>query len=173
MAFEVLAGRGAVFLLLRKTRPKTDGHDPSSPSPLAGEGREGGCVRARSKPYRLDHIIFVTTEAAAPPPPRPCVWTGDILDGCTGTWWTHTRGIGNPVKEGSVPWEEKSVRSLGREFVVLAGRAGANMRGLCRRCGISPTTGYGWLARSRADGEAGLVDGSRGRRHSPERTPAA
>jgi transposase InsO family protein len=72
-----------------------------------------------------------------------------------------------------VPWGEKSVMSLRREFVVLAGQAGANMRSLCRRYGISPTIGYRWLARYRAEGEAGLVDRSRRPRHSPERTPAA
>lgn len=55
--------------------------------------------------------------------------------------------------------------ALREEFVGLAGQEGANVRLLCRRFGISPTTGYKWLARAKA-GQT-LADRSR----RPARTP--
>lgn len=69
-----------------------------------------------------------------------------------------------------MPWQEASTMSLRHEFVALASREGANVRELCRRFGISPTTGYKWLGRHRAEGAAGLVDQSRRPRRSPART---
>jgi transposase InsO family protein len=60
-----------------------------------------------------------------------------------------------------------------REFVELAGAAGANMRELCRRYGVSPTTGYKWLGRWRAEGAAGLPERSRRPGGSPGQTPVA
>ena len=63
--------------------------------------------------------------------------------------------------------------SLRREFVELAQQEGANRRALCRRFGISPTTGYRWLHRYQAEGAAGLQDRSRRPHHSPHRTPVA
>ncbi|KTT44882.1 hypothetical protein SB11R_22790, partial [Pseudomonas oryzihabitans] len=59
---------------------------------------------------------------------------------------------------------------LREEFVGLAQQTGANVRLLCRRFGISPTTGYKWLARARA-GEA-LTDRSRRPATSPSRCAA-
>ncbi|MDR2238978.1 MAG: IS481 family transposase, partial [Zoogloeaceae bacterium] len=41
-----------------------------------------------------------------------------------------------------MPWQEVSKMQLRKEFVLLAMQEGANMRQLCRRFGISPTTGY-------------------------------
>lgn len=70
-----------------------------------------------------------------------------------------------------MPWQEVSTVSLRREFVALASREGAHMRALCRRFGISPTTGYKWLARAAA-GE-GLGDRSRRPGSSPQRSSAA
>jgi transposase InsO family protein len=55
-----------------------------------------------------------------------------------------------------------------REFVMLARAEGANVRRLCQRYGISPTTGYKWLGRG-----AELAEQSRRPKSSPERTPAA
>jgi transposase InsO family protein len=62
---------------------------------------------------------------------------------------------------------------LREEFVVLARADGANVRELCRRFGVSPTTGYKWLERHRAEGREGLLDRSRRPQTSPERTVAA
>jgi transposase InsO family protein len=70
-------------------------------------------------------------------------------------------------------WQEQSVMSLRAEFVVLAERDDANVRELCRRYGISPTTGYKWIARQRAEGAAGLADRSRRPLTSPARTEPA
>src|SRR5262245_2524213 len=71
-----------------------------------------------------------------------------------------------------MPWQETSTMSLRQEFVQLAGVPGANVRALCRRFGISPKTGYKWLARYAREGITGLRDRSRRPRHSPRRTPA-
>jgi transposase-like protein len=59
-----------------------------------------------------------------------------------------------------------------REFVGLAMSEGANVRELCRRFGISPTTGYKWLSRHRDQGLAGLIEHSRRPKTSPGRTTA-
>ena len=72
-----------------------------------------------------------------------------------------------------MPWHEVSAMSLRLEFVTLAAADGANVRQLCRRFGISPKTGYKWLARYRAGGAAGLADRSRRPAATPGATPAA
>ena len=48
-----------------------------------------------------------------------------------------------------MPWKEMSVMSQRREFVELAQAEVVNKRGLCRRFGISPTTGHKWFGRFR------------------------
>jgi transposase InsO family protein len=55
-------------------------------------------------------------------------------------------------------------------FVEAARASGANVRGLCKVFGISPTTGYKWLKRHAAQGVAGLRDEARRPHHSPTRT---
>ncbi len=72
-----------------------------------------------------------------------------------------------------MPWKVRSAVTERREFVVLAGAEGANMRELCRRFGVSPVIAYKWLDRYRRHGEDGLVDRSRKPKTSPGRTPAA
>ena len=69
-----------------------------------------------------------------------------------------------------MPWEEVSVMSQRSEFVELSQREGVQVRELCRRFGISPTTGYKWLERRRVGGEAALADLSRRPHSSPRRT---
>lgn len=68
-----------------------------------------------------------------------------------------------------MPWQEMSKMQLREEFVGLARLEGSNIRQLCRRFGISPSTGYKWMARQ-ARGEA-LTDRSRRPQSSPERVP--
>lgn len=60
-----------------------------------------------------------------------------------------------------MPFCEVSVMDQKREFVVFAAAEGANVRELCRRFGISPTTGYKLLGRYRDEGMAGLAERSR------------
>lgn len=72
-----------------------------------------------------------------------------------------------------MPWKEVSVMEVREEFVTLASKEGANVRQLCRRFGISPTTGYKWLSRHAQEGRAGLADQSRRPTHSPRRTAEA
>ena len=62
---------------------------------------------------------------------------------------------------------------LRAEFVMLARQDGANVRGLCRRYGISAQTGYKWLGRLASDPEESFADRSRRPHSSPGRTPAA
>lgn len=68
-------------------------------------------------------------------------------------------------------WREESIVSQRLEFVALASVEGANIRGLCRRFGISAPTAYKWLARHRA-GEQ-LADRSRRPHRSPARSDEA
>jgi transposase InsO family protein len=70
-------------------------------------------------------------------------------------------------------WREQSTMKLRAEFVRLADGEGANIRALCRRYDISPSTGYKWLARYRDAGEAGLADRSRRPHQTPRRTEPA
>ena len=70
-----------------------------------------------------------------------------------------------------MPFREVSAMDERREFVGLATMSGANVRLLCRRFGISPTTGYKWLGRYRTAGAAGVLEHSRRPRSSPARTP--
>jgi transposase InsO family protein len=71
-----------------------------------------------------------------------------------------------------MPWRESSIMSQRQEFVMLARVENANIRQLCRRFGISPTTGYKWLGRYQAAGAGGLSDQSRRPHNSPTRTKA-
>jgi transposase InsO family protein len=61
--------------------------------------------------------------------------------------------------------------SLREEFVKQAMQEGANMSELCRAYHISRSTGYKWVARYRAEGQAGLRDRSRRPQTSPQQTP--
>jgi transposase-like protein len=49
--------------------------------------------------------------------------------------------------EEQMPFSEVSRMDQRREFVRLAGQEGANITQLCRRFGISRTSGYKWLGR--------------------------
>jgi transposase InsO family protein len=67
-------------------------------------------------------------------------------------------------------WSEVSIMSVRREFVSLARSEGANVRELCRRYGISPTTAYKWIERGAADPDETYEDRSRRPQHSPSKT---
>jgi transposase InsO family protein len=58
------------------------------------------------------------------------------------------------------------------EFIEFARQSGANVRELCRRYGVSPTTAYKWLRRHREQGSKGLEERSR-RPHSSSRQTSA
>ena len=72
-----------------------------------------------------------------------------------------------------MPFRGMSAMDQKREFVVFAATEGANVRDLCRRFEIGPTTGYKWLERYRRQGLAGLAEQSRRPQSSPSRTPSA
>lgn len=69
-----------------------------------------------------------------------------------------------------MPWSTRDTMSLREEFVALARQEGANRRALCRRFGISPQTGYKWLARFQQGGTEALQERSRRPRSTPGRT---
>lgn len=60
-----------------------------------------------------------------------------------------------------MPFKECSMVSEREELCRLALVPGTSVRGLCRRFGVAPCTAYKWIARSRAEGAAGLTDRSR------------
>ena len=66
-----------------------------------------------------------------------------------------------------MPWPEKSLMSLRKEFVTLAMNEEANLSQLCRGFQISRKTGYKWLARYLREGDRGLRDRPRRPRGSP------
>jgi len=69
-------------------------------------------------------------------------------------------------------WSEVSIVSLRREFVRLARQEGANVRELCRRYEISPTTAYKWIGRGASPTET-YEDRSRRPQRSPKQTDPA
>jgi transposase InsO family protein len=69
-----------------------------------------------------------------------------------------------------MPFKGCSVVSQREEFCRLALVAGANVRLLCRRFGVSPTVGYKWMKLYRALGAVGLEDRSRRPLTSPGRS---
>ncbi len=68
-----------------------------------------------------------------------------------------------------MPWNEVSIVDQREEFVRLASQPDENIRLLCRRFQVSPTTAYKWMCRYRAVGREGLMDLSRRPRESPSR----
>jgi transposase InsO family protein len=72
-----------------------------------------------------------------------------------------------------MPFHEGSRMDARLEFVMLASVEGANVRSLCRRFGVSPTTGYKWLERWRIERATGLQELSRRPHDSPARSTAA
>lgn len=71
-----------------------------------------------------------------------------------------------------MPFHEVSRMDQREEFVRLASAKGANVQGLCRRYGISRTTGYKWLERWKASGQSELKELSRRPLSSPWRSDA-
>lgn len=72
-----------------------------------------------------------------------------------------------------MPWEDRSILSQRKEFVLLAQMPKTNFRKLCRQFAICPTTGYKWCQRAHQQGETGLCNRSRRPHTSPWRTPEA
>jgi transposase InsO family protein len=68
-----------------------------------------------------------------------------------------------------MPFQEMSAMEQRRELIRLAQQEGSNKRELFRRFGISPTTGYKWLARA-AQGDGDLAARSRRPCHSPSKS---
>jgi len=67
-----------------------------------------------------------------------------------------------------MPWNVRDAMSLRRELVALASQPDANISALCRRFGVSRTTGYTWLGRAEELG----AERSRRPHRSPKQTPS-
>jgi transposase InsO family protein len=70
-------------------------------------------------------------------------------------------------------WKVTSQMEARKTFIEWAEADQQTFADLCRAFGISRKTGYKWLKRYRATGEAGLVERSSQPHHSPQRTSAA
>jgi transposase-like protein len=70
-----------------------------------------------------------------------------------------------------MPWREVSFMDQRKEFVWLFQQPDMNRRELCRRFGISPKTGYKWLAGATAEEKEWARDRSRRPHLSPARSP--
>lgn len=70
-----------------------------------------------------------------------------------------------------MPWQERSVETERRAFVMAVQQDDQTITALCRQFGISRKTGYKWLTRAAAGD--GLADRSRRPQSSPHQTPAA
>ena len=81
---------------------------------------------------------------------------------------TFKVNIGQWRRLSDMPWKEVSKMESRREFVGLATAEGANVRELCRRVKISPTTAYKWMGR-RGPNES-YADRSRRPQRSPKQT---
>jgi putative transposase len=66
-----------------------------------------------------------------------------------------------------MPWRETCAVDERKRFVLEAEAGEEAFAALCRQFGISRQHGYKWLARWRAEGEAGLVERSRAPLHHP------
>src|SRR5581483_5545821 len=100
---------------------------------------------------RANPVLSHTPRAERHTQPRASsgVLTGDIVDGCMGTSWTHSDWhSGLSERGGWMPFRGVSMKEQRAAFVAAAGVEGANVRAACRAFGISPTTGYKWLARA-------------------------
>lgn len=67
-------------------------------------------------------------------------------------------------------WQAQSVDECRQEFVRLAQQRTIPFRQLCARFGISPPTGYKWIARAAEGGATWAHDQSRRPHHSPRQT---
>lgn len=72
-----------------------------------------------------------------------------------------------------MPWRTQTPMSQRLEFVVLATRSALAFSELCRRFGVSRKTGYKWVERYEAGGQAALGDRSRKPHHSPKQVAPA
>jgi transposase InsO family protein len=69
-----------------------------------------------------------------------------------------------------MPWEEKTMSALRKEFIRLMEGNNINFSAICRHFNISRKTGYKWMKRYKEGGDAALKDRSRRPHASPEKT---
>jgi len=66
-----------------------------------------------------------------------------------------------------MPWKESKALDERKRFIQEWENEQDSLAELCRRFGISRPTGYHWIQRYQAEGEAGLAERSRSPRHCP------
>lgn len=67
-----------------------------------------------------------------------------------------------------MPFNEMSIMDQRLEFVLFSKQSDSNISYLCRRYGISRSTGYKWINRFKKEGYSGLEDKSRKPHHQPD-----
>jgi len=67
-----------------------------------------------------------------------------------------------------MPWEERTALDQRKQFIEEYQLEQDDFAELCRKYAVSRQTGYKWVKRFAAEGEAGLADLSRAPRHSPQ-----
>jgi transposase InsO family protein len=81
-------------------------------------------------------------------------------------------GYPNEASGGfSMPWKESTLVDQRKEFIAAFQAQEISFSALCRYFNISRPTGYKWVVRYLAEGEAGLADESRAPMSQPHRTP--
>ena len=70
-----------------------------------------------------------------------------------------------------MPWKETCPMNERKAFILAWKSKEFSIAELCRRFGISRKTGYKWIHRVLAEGQAGLADRSRAAQRHPNRTP--
>jgi len=88
-----------------------------------------------------------------------------------GTSFTLPRMLSAPGGRKD-PWKTMDVQEQKVKFVVAASRREKSLTALCQEFGISRPTGLLWRKRYEAKGVAGIAEGSRRPRRSPEQTKA-
>ena len=70
-----------------------------------------------------------------------------------------------------MPWKESTLVDQRKEFIAAFQAQEVSFTALCKYFNISRPTGYKWVVRYLADGEAGLRDESRAPHSQPRLTP--
>jgi len=70
-----------------------------------------------------------------------------------------------------MPWQEETPMSLRQELIMLAKTEAVTFSQLCRRFGVSRTTGYKWLNRAQNNPQEDFADRSRRPKTCPTKTP--
>ena len=151
----------------QKTPPVTAASSPQAEEILRSTVIEGDAtnpdVLAQADPKQADILAALTGKG--PTNFAVCAEAKHLGD--------EIRTIARIDQPDGIDTEEKNSTEmeLRLEWAALAMKESANVSALCRRFGISQTTGYRWIRHCKAEGKEGLRDRTRKPRNSPNKTP--